>query len=285
MIVKETLTINGNEFIHRHSSIEKQILYNGNYYTDIIQSAPTSGTDAEYIEATDEQDSVLTDEFWDIFQKNGERTDYSYSMSNWEHFKIVPLHTLTGDNFVYLLMNSTITDASEIFIRCTAEKPSMQGLCMNCASMVKPPNVTFTSAPFVRTWTSAFAGCKSMTECEIDFGDNTLLEEAQADFPIKNRNNMQNTFFNCVLLSNITFKGKGSPKYLDLSACRLLSLESIENLLAHLYNVSSATSGDYTIKISAETMEVIEEHDEEASDKIINRFESIGWTLIGGNLN
>lgn len=275
MIVKETITINGNEFIHRHSNLEKQILYKGNYYTDIIQSALTSGADTEYIETTEEQDSVLTDEFWNVFQKNGDRTDYSYAFANWGHFKIVPLHTLTGNNFVYMLMNSTISDASEIFIRCTSEKPSMQGLCMNCASMVMPPNITFTSAPFVTTWTSAFAGCESLEECVIHFGDNIL---AVTD-PIKNRNNMQNTFFKCSALKDIQFTGMGSPKKLDLSNCINLSAESIVSLSEHLYDVSSADMGDYTIKVASTTLEALNEYDAEHSTNTISAIETLGWTI------
>lgn len=207
-------------------------------------------------------------DFWNVFQKNGSRRDYSYAFANWSHNRIVPLYKVICENFVYLLMNATVIDASGIDIECTSQNPSVQGLCMNCTNMTKPPRLTFTTAPFVRTWTSAFAGCESMTECEIDFGSNQL----QVINPITMRNNMQNTFFKCSALKDITFRGMGSPKSLDLSPCINLSAESIASLSEHLYDVSSATAGDYTIKIASTTLG-------ECDAETIQDIEALGWTI------
>lgn len=224
------------------------------YYQSIFSESPTY--------------TVIPNEFWNVFQKNGTRTDYSYAFSNWEHSQISPLLPLRGENFVYLLMNSTVVDASKIAVVCTSQNPSMQGLCMNCIHMTKPPRLTFTAASFVRTWISAFAGCESMTECEIDFGSNQL----QIINPITTRNNMQNTFFKCSALVDLTFRGMGSPKSLDLSPCVNLSAESIVSLSEHLYDVSSATAGDYTIKIASTTLG-------ECDAETIQDIEALGWTI------
>ena len=281
MIVKENITIGGREFIHRYSTLSKGIAYGGESYLDILELASNAGNDELYVECSEESsDKVLTDDFWMIFQRNGTRRDYSYAFARWERTKISPLYKLICENCMYLLLNASVGDASAIIVECTSSGASMLGVCMGCSNMTLPPVFTFTTTPFVKTWTSAFAGCESMTECTLHFGDNTLSEATQeADYPIKNRNNMQNTFFKCSALTNITFMGMGSPKSLDLSDCVNLSAESIVSLSQHLYDVSSATAGNYVIKIASTTMEALGYYDEENNTDTVSAMENLGWAI------
>ena len=268
MIKIETLTINNQEFKHIYSdtaSVQRgDIIYN-----DIYVPASLAGEDDDYIEIATGSDELITSDFWEAFQWGGRRTDYSYAFSNWNHNKVVPKHPLNCDKLTYLLLNSKIVDASNVIVNCLASNPNLMGVCMNCELLVSPPTLNFPVAPFVRTWTNAFAGCIRLKSCIIDFGNETLSETN----PISNRNNMQNCFFNCVQLQSIRFRGKGSPKSLDLSQCKQLDTKTMVNLSEHLYDVSNAQSGDYTIKVSAETMASL-------NSEIIETFEALGWDLL-----
>ena len=82
---------------------------------------------------------------------------------------------------------------------------------------------------------------------------------------------MANTFLNCSALTNLTFSGSGSPKSLDLSACKLLSNESIQSLYNALMDVSAVTSGTYKITINSDIQTKI--------TALSLDFAAKGWTL------
>lgn len=250
------------------------------------------------------------DNYWNEFCMGGKRETYDYAFCNYGSETLEPIFPILAKRISYMFMNcKNLLDASNIEIVCDSENPNLMGFCMSCEKMAKPPKITFTEADFIRTWTSAFAGCTALTECEIDFGDfpaddkaamraasSEIANSGYEEFYVKNRNTMQNTFFGCSALENVTFKGVGSPKNLDFSASSVLSLETLapilqdgaysssqseKSLLFCLADVSSASKGDYSVKVSTATYAEIESYDEnmDKADKIIDRFSEKGWTI------
>ena len=205
-------------------------------------------------------------DFWTGFFKTG-RTDFSYAFINNGAAEIKPTQVINATVIKYMLLNcSELADASPIVVNLSADNPVIVGVCMGCSKMTKPPVINFTSedAHVCRSYVSAYANCAKLTQCTIWFGDGTQSASGE-------RTDMANTFLNCSALTSLTFSGSGSPKSLDLSACKLLSNESIQSLYNALMDVSTVTSGTYKITINSDIQTKI--------TALSLDFAAKGWTL------
>ena len=205
-------------------------------------------------------------DFWTGFFKTG-RTDFSYAFINNGAAEIKPTQVINATVIKYMLLNcSELADASPIVVNLSANNPVVVGVCMGCSKMTKPPVINFTgeNAHVCRSYVSAYANCAKLTQCTIWFGDGTQSTSGE-------RTDMANTFLNCSALTNLTFSGSGSPKSLDLSACKLLSNESVQSLYNALMDVSAVTSGTYKITINSDIQTKI--------TALSLDFAAKGWTL------
>lgn len=205
-------------------------------------------------------------DFWTGFFKTG-RTDFSYAFINNGAAEIKPTQAINATVIKYMLLNcSELVDASPIVVNLSANNPVVVGVCMGCSKMTKPPVINFTgeNAHVCRSYVSAYANCAKLTQCTIWFGDGTQSASGE-------RTDMANTFLNCSALTSLTFSGSGSPKSLDLSACKLLSNESIQSLYNALMDVSAVTSGTYKITINSDIQTQI--------TALSLDFAAKGWTL------
>ena len=205
-------------------------------------------------------------DFWTGFFKTG-RTDFSYAFINNGAVEIKPTQAINATVIKYMLLNcSELADASPIVVNLSADNPVVVGVCMGCSKMTKPPVINFTgeNAHVCRSYVSAYANCAKLTQCTIWFGDGTQSASGE-------RTDMANTFLNCSALTSLTFSGSGSPKSLDLSACKLLSNESIQSLYNALMDVSTVTSGTYKITINSDIQTKI--------TALSLDFAAKGWTL------
>ena len=205
-------------------------------------------------------------DFWTGFFKTG-RTDFSYAFINNGAAEIKPTQAINATVIKYMLLNcSGLADASPIVVNLSADNPVVVGVCMGCLKMTTPPVINFTSedAHVCRSYVSAYANCAKLTQCTIWLGDGTQSASGE-------RTDMANTFLNCSALTSLTFSGSGSPKSLDLSACKLLSNESIQSLYNALMDVSAVTSGTYKITINSDIQTKI--------TALSLDFAGKGWTL------
>lgn len=208
----------------------------------------------------------------DIFKLiiNDRRTDYSYAFVGWSAPRLQPPRAINAQTASYIFMNcSELSDASGITLNITSDKPNLISYCMGCLKMTVPPNVSFTGANMhvVRSYNYAYANCPLLTKATIYFGDGTQSATGE-------RTDMASCFFNCKKLTDIEFKGFGSPKSLDLSPCTELSLSSVESLYNALMDVSQVTSGAYQITFAAQTLELM-------SDELKGGFAAKGWRING----
>lgn len=205
-------------------------------------------------------------DFWTGFFKTG-RTDFSYAFINNGAAEIKPTQAINATVIKYMLLNcSELADASPIVVNLSANNPVVVGVCMGCSKITKPPVINFTgeNAHVCRSYVSAYANCAKLTQCTIWFGDGTQSASGE-------RTDMANTFLNCSALTSLTFSGSGSPKSLDLSACKLLSNESIQSLYNALMDVSTVKSGTYKITINSDIQTKI--------TALSLDFAAKGWTL------
>ena len=205
-------------------------------------------------------------DFWTGFFKTG-RTDFSYAFINNGATEIKPTQVINATVIKYMLLNcSELVDASPIVVNLSADNPVAVGVCMGCLKMTTPPVINFTGedAHVCRSYVSAYANCAKLTQCTIWFGDGTQSASGE-------RTDMANTFLNCSALTSLTFSGSGSPKSLDLSACKLLSNESIQSLYNALMDVSAVTGGTYKITINSDIQTKI--------TALSLDFAGKGWTL------
>ena len=214
-----------------------------------------------------EQDLTFEQRFWNSFYREG-RTDYSYAFVNSGASEIIPPEPITANLISYALMNCVnLTDGSSIIFSITSDNPKCVSVCMGCLMLTRPPTVNFVgeNAHVCRSYVSMFANCVKLTEAAIWLGDGTQSASGE-------RVDMANTFLNCTELQSITFTGSGSPKNLDLSACKKLTVESIESLLGALQDVTGETAGTYEFKISSETSALM-------SEELKTAFTDKGWTV------
>lgn len=251
------------------------ILTNGEIYfpADIAIEVPAAFDTSKIYEVfpanipSEELIDNMGADFWESFYRTG-RTDFSYGFVNAGAAYIVPPQPITAKLISYILMNCTnLLDASGITVNITADKPTCVSICMGCALMAKPPHIRFTgeNAHVVRSYVCAFTNCIHLTEAVIWLGDGTQSASGE-------RTDMANTFMNCNELQHLAFTGKGSPKNLDLSSCKKLTLASIETLESALMDVSEETAGTYEITISSETAALMPE-------ELTTVFTVKGWTL------
>ncbi|MBQ3038589.1 MAG: hypothetical protein IJD30_05370 [Clostridia bacterium] len=217
-------------------------------------------------------------DFWDAFQNNGERTDYSYAFVNWRHEEISPKHPIYADKITYCFMGcENIEDLSNTTITLTAKKPNMMYAFVNCAKLVTPPALIFESCPIVKTYTSMYAGCQSLESVSVYWGDGT-------QDPITQRSSCQNMFFKCYSLKNVDFGAEetGSPLYLDLSDCTSLTIDSFNSLLTSLKTIdteqASSENSVHEITVSVECLKNI--LDNTAVSGLITGFKNKGWSLL-----
>lgn len=205
---------------------------------------------------------------WDGLQQNGERTDYSYAFCNTNYEEINPKYPITAEKVMYIFMGcSKLKDASNIVIDITAEKPNMMYACSNCNSMTKAPIFNFLKAPIIKTYTSMYTGCYSLSSVSVYWGDGSCDAVTQ-------RNACQNMFFKCWELTDIDFGDTetGSPTGLDLSYAKGLTVASVQSLLSSLKTIPSGSAGKYEITLSPETIEKL-------ASEVLDAFALKGWTI------
>lgn len=205
-------------------------------------------------------------QYWASVQNYGRRTDYSYAFARWAGETIEPPYAVKTDNCMYMFLDChNVKNLSNLKITHTSNNPNLMYLCSNCIQLENPPILAFNNTHSIKTFTSMFSNCTHLKSCNIWWGDGT--EDA-----LTVRANCANMFFKCYELTDATFSGVGSPRSLDLSYCSKLSATSVASLLASLADVSTATSGNFSIKLATSV------YDNLSSD-MKTAFTNRGWTL------
>ena len=171
-------------------------------------------------------DSITTDEFWDVFQANGMRKDYSYAFYGdcFNDKLFTPKYSMTVTNAERMFtMTTSITDLSAVkssdgrpitidFSQCNNFNQAFQ----TCTGLQKVGDISTVSATDLYL---TFQGCRSLTTVGV--------------FTVNEETTYTNTFAICTSLEQITFSGTiGQDLKIQWCPLNRASIESIVRCLS-----------------------------------------------------
>lgn len=197
--------------------------------TKIAENVPkvyAAGKNAEY------------DAFWDVFQQNGNRTDYRYAFSGggWNSNNFKPKYPIKlKDAYLERIFNESF------FAVNLAEVFRENNITLDFS------NVTNASYLFYHCLTKHLpeVGANTITKADNMFGVAWLLETIDKLIVAPNCN-MTGAFFRCDALRNITIENEINSSTWNFTGVHNLSRESI----AHIIGKLSATSTGLSITFS-----------------------------------
>jgi hypothetical protein len=202
-------------------------------------------------------------EFWDLYQQNGNRTDYAHAFrgAGWNDTTFKPKHNIVcgeWDNYIFTTCN--ITDLKGILEECgvTLDTSKVSGGTQLFASsrVTKVPPIDCSA---MTTCLAMFNACVCLTDVELNNVRDVLTG-----------NNM---FGNCTELVN--FKGTGTigANGWRFNNSNKLSHESLLNILNMLKDYSADTSGtSWVMTLGATNLDKLTD-----AEKLIAT--NKGWTL------
>ncbi len=220
------------------------------------------------------------DEFWDMFQANGQKRCYAYAfsepvgalvnyISTWSK-GFTPKYPIEYDSlnsaFAYFnKANSTPVDMVDFFsdnnIVFTPYDALTFGVTINGifqqANVSRTPPLNFGGA----SAQSAFYYCSNL----VTVGTLTIFKPSSTV-------NCNNSFYYCSKLQNITFEGQFCPTNLNFQWSPL-TIESLRSLINALEDKSSATSGTYKVTVGSANLAKLTETD-------LQNIQAKGWQFV-----
>jgi len=204
-VQQENFTAIANKIREKTGQIE---LIKPNEFVNKIDDVYSAGKKSEY------------DTFWDEYQNNGERTDYTqaFARDGWTDTTFNPKYKITPTILYYTFANSKIADAYDIFREKldTSQCTDVRGAFRN-AKFSTLPSLNF---------------CNVNTELrDVFYGNPDLysIDEIKCPDLILS---FTNAFVGCTKLKEIRFTGI-LGKTLDFRDCPL-SVDSMKNIISHL---------------------------------------------------
>ena len=207
-------------------------------------------------------DHIAKDDFWDVFQCNGQRTNYAwaYAGNNFTDATLKPKYKMKVSNACQMFRgNINITDLSGIdmdFSQCTDFTQAFGA----CSALAKVGNIDMTSATDT---TGMFFTSRQVAEIgTLKVSETTAFEAT--------------TFGWCQALTTISFEGTIGQTISFVSSP--LNKASIENIVTHLSN----TAAGKTLTLKTGQVATVFETSEGAADGT----SSAEWlSLIGAKSN
>ncbi len=221
----------------------KEILFSPqihtNGYDEGLDEGYKAGQKAEY------------DRFWDAYQDNGNRVNYSFAFGNnyWNNETFKPKYnikpTAFENGFKYFGFVGDVAD----YLEKLGVTFSFENFNAYTATQA------FRDVPYVTRWfTLDFSG---MTSANYMFYNSPALETIdKIILPEEKAVTFTETFTQCPALKNISFEGK-IMNTISFAPCPL-SVESMENIINHLYDFSGTNPYSHTLTFSEECWERLE---------------------------
>ena len=249
--IAEKLTeIAGNTPLVYKSGYEKGLEDGGDY-----EQGVEDGKQAEY------------DRFWNAFQQNGTRTDYSYAFARvWTDDMFKPKYKL---NSVTNLTSAFISNASltklsyDASDRIMASGTCRQGFYLASRLTEIEPTIDASASTANDTFNNTFYSCTALRKVTLKTN------------PVVTSNNyLQNTFNSCTALEELYFEGADTiSANIDLHWSPLLMVGSLRSILTAL---NKSISGK-TLTLNTASEAVIQGDTEATS--AYNAALTAGWTI------
>ncbi len=214
---------------------------------------------------------VATSDFWDNVQNYGNRTGYNSAFTNWGSEYIRPKYK------VELTADSSVQSAGIVFEYCKKLKKVESAYF----DFSQKPTGTSNNAGYYYT----FNGCTSLEEIE-DIGlvpqysyTNTFAYcyklHTIAKMGVDENTKFSNTFTGCEDLVNLTIDGTIGQNGFNVSACTLLSADSIKSIIEAL----SITLSGLSITLPSTAQDTYDaEYGEGAFETLIMPYSN--WSIV-----
>lgn len=181
--------------------------------------------------------NVNVPDFWDVFQENGNRTNYLQCFNGqwWTDETFNPKYPITPDKCTYMFQASSITDVSKFTIDFSGKT--------NTTDTTRP----FDESAIVTIGTIDLSNISGALNTFFAYGNasNSKLETIQKLILSETNTFGTNFFQNCVKLKNITIEGVIGND-LNMSACPLTT-ESVQSVIEHLKDLTGQTAKTLTL--------------------------------------
>ncbi len=211
--------------------------------------------------------------FWDILQQNGNRTEYLGVFSGWNDEIFKPKYTLTEvETLRMAFYSSLITQLGK-------EKIGGETISVNTGDFYQ----TFTWSSYLKSVDVVLdaSKTKSYTAFNQAFRGCYALETVKKIIPpaVSVGNSAFNIAFqSCAKLKNITFGGTILDTGLDFKDCPLLTKESLLSILTHLTKDSSIAQGK-SITFNTASQSVMSDGLDVACLLAYDEALAAGWTI------
>ena len=185
------------------------------------------------------------DAFWDKYQENGERRNYSHAFAGvrWDTELFKPKYDIkpVGTSSAYMMFSkSTLNDLVEVLEQC--------GVTLDLSGVTGYESYTFYTSSITRIGKVDLSNATHMMNT---FGSSSQLHTIE-ELHISDKVNFITTFLGCTALVNLTITGTIGKNGFDVSPCTKLSRASIISVLEAL---SKDTSG-LTVTLSKAAVDV-----------------------------
>jgi hypothetical protein len=202
------------------------------------------------------------DEFWDSFQQNGARTNYALAFgSSWGADILKPKYDIRPETCYMMFRQSRFSgDLAEHF--------NKQGIVFDTSNCSTFEYFFYSATRITRIGTIDFTKAKGINNAFAYMTDLKTIDKLICSETTKVSSPW---FINTTKLQNVSFEGVFAANGLDLSPCKLLTVESIRSLIGILKDYS--TSGTtYTLTLGTTNLAKLTDNEKAiATEK--------GWTL------
>lgn len=215
------------------------------------------------------------DRFWDAYQDNGNRTDYSFGFSgvSWNADTFKPKYGGSVTSAMYMFANNRKLPNTDLTQPMgNAENAFSFTNCISYnywladSSITKVPKIDLTKAPAEAKYIFIYARALE-TVTELAFSNTALVSSGTA---------LTNAFRGCEALKNITVTGTICNTGLDLHWSTLLTTESLLSILTALSKDNAVAQG---LKITLPTAAQEKINASTACTEQYNAALSAGWTI------
>lgn len=233
MSVKNT----NNIYISDITIIPKTITENGVYNApadDAIGYNPVTvdvDTKTPYNEGFEAGKQAEYDTFWNDYQNNGNRTNYSYGFYGigWNNITFKPKHNIKSTDCTYMFQNCNITNLKELLekqnVILDTSKCTRFTNMFNASHCNVLPTIDMSSAMTSGLMTNVFSSCPIHTIEKL------ILPNPTTDFP--------SSFLVNSSLKNVVFEGTVQRNGFNIQWSTKLTKESITSLIGCLSDITT----------------------------------------------
>jgi hypothetical protein len=188
------------------------------------------------------------DTFWDTYQQNGNRTNYSYGFysSGWTKDNFKPKYDIKPTDASYML------NGASLYIDLVEHLKTLDIIldfsnCTNFSWMIYGCRLSRIGVVDMRKVSSAANANNVFRQGGADTLETIDKVIVSEKYPLGS-----NSFTNCTKLKNITIEGDITGNF-SIASSSLLTDDSIDSIISHLVDLTGATSKTLSVASSVKT--------------------------------